>query len=169
MSEDLFRWVIAIAVVLACFAFVAQALALLALYKVAKATQDRVSPLADRAEPILDTARDILVENRPRIAAISTDAMEVARVARKQAVQISDLVDETAGRARVRIAQIDRKVDETVNMVENTGDAVKGAVLKPVREANAILAGVKAAVVTYAQGGRRPSVDHATQDEEMFI
>jgi hypothetical protein len=56
-----------------------------------------------------------------------------------------------------------------VVQVENVGGAVKGAVLKPVREANAIMAGVKAAVVTYAQGGRRPSVDNVTQDEEMFI
>jgi hypothetical protein len=37
-----------------------------------------------------------------------------------------------------------------------------------VREAGAVLAGVKAAVTSFANG-RRPTVDHITQDEEMFI
>jgi hypothetical protein len=41
-------------------------------------------------------------------------------------------------------------------------------VSKPVREASAVLAGVRAAVSTLANG-RRPTVDHITQDEEMFI
>ena len=48
------------------------------------------------------------------------------------------------------------------------GDNVKEAVLKPVREASGVLAGIKAAVTTLANG-RRPTLDHITQDEEMFI
>jgi len=169
MPDDVFRWVIAIAVVLACVAFLVQAAIAIAIYRVAKRTQEKVVPMVDRAEPILDTARQILIENRPRITEISTEAVEMAKTARKQAAQISELLDDATGRARVRIAQIDEKVEGTVEQVEQVGDAVKSAVLKPVREVNAVLAGVKAAVVTYAQGGRRPSVDHATQDEEMFI
>jgi hypothetical protein len=37
-----------------------------------------------------------------------------------------------------------------------------------VREATAVLAGVRAAVTTLV-ADRRPTVDHVTQDEEMFI
>ena len=40
--------------------------------------------------------------------------------------------------------------------------------MKPVREATAVFAGVKAAVSTLVDG-RRPTIDHITQDEEMFI
>lgn len=169
MPDDLFRWVIAIAVILACLAFLVQAAAAIALYRIAKKTQQKVMPLAERAEPILENARQLVIENRPRINEISIDAVEIARMARSQVAQIGEILDETTVRAKVRIEQIDRKVEETVVQVENVGGAVKGAVLKPVREANAIMAGVKAAVVTYAQGGRRPSVDNVTQDEEMFI
>lgn len=169
MPDDVFRWIIAIAVFLACLAFVAQAGAVIALYRIARKMQEKAMPLADKAAPILDTAREIVIENRPRITEISTDAVEIARTARKQATQIGAMLDDTAKRAQVRIAQIDRKVDQTVVQVEEVGDAVKGAVLKPVREVNALMAGVKAALVTYAQGGRRTSVDHITQDEEMFI
>lgn len=169
MPDDVFRLVVAIAVILACIAFLAQAAVAIALYRVAKRTQEKVVPMVDKAEPILDSARQILIENRPRITEISTEAVEAAKSARKQVIQIGQLLDDATGRARVRIAQIDEKVEGTVEQVEQVGGAVKTAVLKPVREVNAILAGVKAALVTYAQGGRRPSVDHATQDEEMFI
>jgi hypothetical protein len=41
-------------------------------------------------------------------------------------------------------------------------------VLRPVREANGIAAGIAAAVSTLMRG-RKSSVDSATQDEEMFI
>jgi hypothetical protein len=52
--------------------------------------------------------------------------------------------------------------------VQHVGNNIKSAAMKPVREASGVIAGVKAAVSTYAQG-RRASVDHVTQDEEMFI
>jgi F0F1-type ATP synthase membrane subunit b/b' len=169
MSDEAFRWVIAVAVILGCVAFLVQAGFVIALYRIAKRTQDKVVPLAERADPILASAQNILVENRPRITEMSTEALEMIKTTRQEVTRISNLLEETTVRARARIAEIDEKVIDTVEQVEQVGGAVKGAVLKPVREANAIMAGVKAAVVTYAQGGRRPSVDHATQDEEMFI
>jgi hypothetical protein len=158
-----------VAVGLGCVAFLVQAGFVIALYRITKKMQDKVVPLAERAEPILDSAQAVFVENRPRIAEMSTEALEVVKTTRKEVARISELLEETTVRAKARIAQIDETVEVTVEQVEQVGGAVKGAVLKPVREANAIMAGVKAAVVTYAQGGRRPSVDHATQDEEMFI
>ena len=56
-----------------------------------------------------------------------------------------------------------------MEQVEHASETVKSAVLKPVKEVNGMVAGVKAALNTYAQGGNRNSPEHATQDEEMFI
>ena len=168
-DEAVFRWVVAIGVILAAVAFLVQAGIAIALYRIATPMQAKVMPLADRAEPILDTTRQILEENRPRIAEISTRSVEIARSTREQVVKVGLLLDDASGRARERLAEIDQKVGDTVERVEHVGSAVKTAVLKPVQEANAIMAGIRAALVTYARGGRRPSVDHATQDEEMFI
>ena len=53
--------------------------------------------------------------------------------------------------------------------VEHATEAVKSAVTRPAKEVNGIVAGVKAALNTYAQGGNRNSPEHATQDEAMFI
>src|SRR5574340_1668703 len=164
-----FQWVITAAVVLACLAFLVQAGGVMAMYRVARRIEQRIAPLAERTGPILENARQMLDENRPHVNEIAIQAVEMAKTARYQTTKISELMDETSTRARIRIAQVDEKFDETVAQVEQVGGAVKGAVLRPVREANAVMAGGKAAVDTYIHGGRRSSVDTATQDEEMFI
>jgi methyl-accepting chemotaxis protein len=179
MSEDVFRLIVAAGVVLASVAFVAQAVVLLALYRVAKGSEgrmgdlvERFTPLTENAGPALQSIRSVLStmeENAPRISQISQDIATITRSAREQTSHIGMLVDDATDRATRRLMELDQGVDLAVAQVEQTGQAVKGAVLKPLREVNAVLIGLRTAVVTYAQGRRRPSVDHATQDEEMFI
>jgi len=176
MSEDVFRWVVSVGVILACIAFIGQALILAAVFrgvkeaqKAGKGIQGKVGPLVDRFHTILDSTSRILEENRPHVAEFTAEASVIAKVVRRQADRISELIDDTNARARTRIAQIDHAVDETIGQVEQVSETVKSAVLRPAKEVNGILNGVKAAVNTYAEGRRRPSVDHATQDEEMFI
>jgi methyl-accepting chemotaxis protein len=176
MPEDVFRWVIAVAVFMACIASVFQAVILAAMYragkeaqKAGKSAQSRIGPMVDRFDAILTASSKMLEENRPRIADITAETLVIAKTARQQAERISDLMDDASGRAKARIAQIDETVDHTVEQVEHATDAVKSAVLKPVKEVNGIVAGVKAALSMYAQGGNRNSPEHATQDEEMFI
>jgi hypothetical protein len=82
---------------------------------------------------------------------------------------LGSIIHDVSDRARERIDQIDRSVDNTVEHVEQVGEAVKRAALRPVREVNGLAAGISAALSTLVHGTRRSSVDHATQDEEMFI
>jgi len=117
---------------------------------------------------VLDSARGILDENRPRIAEISREAVAITRTGRKQVERLGELLHDAGDRARARLEQIDRTVESTVEQVEQVGDAVKRAALRPVREVNGIAAGISAAFSILARG-RKSSVDSATQDEEMFI
>ena len=176
MPDDVFRWVISVAVVVACIGSLWQAIVLAAIYragknahKAGKEAQNRIGPMVDRFEAILNSTSRILEENRPRIADITAETLVIAKTTRQQAERIGELINDANGRARNRIAQIDQTVDQTVAQVEHVSEAVRTAVMKPVKEVNGLLNGVKAAVTTYVQGGRRPSVEHATQDEEMFI
>jgi hypothetical protein len=183
MSEDVFRWVVSVGVLLACLASVWQALILAAVYragkeaqKAGKEAQAKLAPLVDRFDALLTTSTaflttsgKILEENRPRVAGITAEALVIAKTARQQAERIGEVIDDANGRAKARIAQIDQTVAHTVEQVDHASEAVKSAVMKPVKEVNGIVAGVKAALNTYAQGGNRNSPEHATQDEEMFI
>jgi methyl-accepting chemotaxis protein len=203
--------VVTAAVALASIAFVVQAMAMFALYRVARRMQQKVGPLADQAEPVigklgpmiseiglaaqrlgpmidkvglaagkvapvadrvesvLATANRIMEENRPRISELSGEAVEIVRSGREQVERIGELLHDAGDCARARLEQIDQAVESTVEQVGQVGDAVKRAVLRPVREVNGLAAGISAAVATLVHHSRKPSVDQATQDEEMFI
>jgi len=77
-------------------------------------------------------------------------------------------VKDASDRARAQVARIDGAVDQTVEQVQHASETVRHAMLKPVKQVDGIMHGIRAAISVVAQG-RRESVDHATQDEEMFI
>lgn len=175
MPEDTFRWVVAGGVSLAALCFLGMVVVLILLYRIASRVQMRVDSAVTGIEPILETTRALARENGPKITMIASRAVEIAAnakdisdVARDQAHRFAEVGRDAADRAKAQIARVDAVVDETVEQVHNAGDNMKAAVLKPVREAGAVLAGVKAAVESLANG-RRPTVDHIIQDEEMFI
>ena len=189
MPEDVFHIVITVAVALACLAFVVQAGVVIALYGVIRAVKERVLPLVDqvstittravpvidRVSPTLETAgrvlastQKIIEDARPRVAEISTEAVAIARSGRQQVERVGALLADASEKGIIDQPSA-HSVDETVEQLENAGEAVKRAVTRPVREVNGLAAGISAAVSALVHGSRRPSVDHATQDEEMFI
>jgi methyl-accepting chemotaxis protein len=211
MSEDAFRIVVTVAVILACIAFIVQSFVVVAFFGVVRKMQQKMAPVIekgeamatvavplmekvkplvdqtaavfekaapvlektgpaiDRVTAILASTHQIIEENRPRIAEMASNATTIVKSGREQAENLSNLLQDTSVRARARIEQIDRSVDNTVEQVEQIGDNVKRAAMRPVREMNAIGAAISATVSTLIRGSRRSSVDHATQDEEMFI
>src|SRR5689334_14701422 len=197
MPDDIFRIVITVAVALACLAFLVQAGVAIALYRVASRMQKKIFPLVDRADalvkqaapivakagpvidragPAIDSARGILTktetiieEVRPRITEISAEAVAIAKSSRRQVERVGELLEDAGSRAKERLEQIDHSVDNTVEHLEQAGDVMRRAVLRPVREVNGLAAGISAAVSTLVHGSRKSSVASATQDEEMFI
>ncbi len=168
MSDDIFRLVIAGGVVLAGLCFLAQTITMMVLLKTVNRLKDKIEPLAEKTGPILELVRSGANELMPRLMLISADAVEISRNAREQVNRVGELLTDFSIRAKAQVARIDGAVEQTVGNVQHAGESVKDAVLKPVREVNGVLAGIKTAISVYSHG-RRQSVDHATQDEEMFI
>jgi methyl-accepting chemotaxis protein len=175
MSEEAFRWVLAVGAGIATLCVIAMAAAAVALYKVASKVEGHIDDVKTRALPIMDSVRRVAEDNAPGLTAITGSAAEIAAnakaisvIAKDQACRFGEVGRDIADRTRAQVARVDAAVDDTVEQVHHAGDNVKAAVMKPVREASAVLAGVRAAVVTLVDG-RRPTVDHITQDEEMFI
>jgi hypothetical protein len=175
MPEETFRWAVAGGVAIATFCILIMAVVSAMLYRVVSKVSARMNEMTARVEPIIDTVRKLADENGPKITTlttnvveISTNAKDISGLAKDQAHHFAEVGRDLTDRAKAQIARVDAVMDETVEQVQHAGDNVKAAVLKPVREASAVLAGVKAAVTTLANG-RRPTIDHITQDEEMFI
>jgi hypothetical protein len=168
MSDDTFKWVIAAGVAIAALCFVAQAISTMIMLRTVNRIKDKIEPLADKTEPILELVRSSMTELIPRMMAVSADVVELSKSAREQVNHLGGVLTDLAEQAKAQVARIDGAVESTVGSVQHAGESVKDAVLKPVREVNGVLAGIKTAISVYSHG-RRQSVDHATQDEEMFI
>jgi len=168
MSEDTFRWVITAGVGLSWLMMAVMAGATLGIYRASKRLEEKVTPLLEKAGVVVDKARSIIDEAAPKIRDMVDKAQEMTATAREQVMRLDALVTETSERARLQIDRIEIAVDDTVNRVQETTHAVQSTVLKPVREVNGVVSGLRAAIATLARGNRA-SVDHATQDEEMFI
>jgi hypothetical protein len=175
MPVETFRWVIAGGVAIATLCILTMAVVTILLYRIVSRVQARMDGVAASVEPLIDTVRQIASENAPKISSITTRAVEIATnakeisdLANEQAHRFAQVGRDIADRTKAQIARVDAVMDETVERVHQAGDNAKAAVLKPVREAGAVIAGVRAAFFTLASG-RRPTVDHITQDEEMFI
>lgn len=175
MPEETFRWAVTVGVAIATLCILIMAVMTILLYRVASRMQSRVMAVSEHLEPILESVRRLTAENGPKINTIASNAVEISDnakdisvVAKDQAHRFAEVGRDLADRTKAQIARVDAVVDETVAQVHQAGDAVKVAVKKPVREASAVIAGVKAAVTTLVDG-KRPTIDHLTQDEEMFI
>jgi hypothetical protein len=175
MPEETFRWVITGGVAIATLCILTMAVVAVLLYRIVSRVQVRMDGVVERVEPIIDTVRQIASESAPKISSITTRAVEIATnakeisdLANEQAHRFAEVGRDIADRTKAQIARVDAVMDETVEQVHHAGDNVKAAVLKPVREAGAVIAGVRAALFSLASG-RRPTVDHIIQDEEMFI
>jgi len=130
---------------------------------------DKVGVLVEKGSAILTNTNRVIEETRPRIAEITGETVAIARSGREQVERLGSLLHDAGERARTRLEQIDQTVENTVEQVEQVGDSLKRAVVKPVKGVNGLAAGISAAVSTLVHGSRKSSVDSATQDEEMFI
>ncbi len=175
MPEETFRWAITGGVAIAVLCILTMAIVAILLYRIVSKVQGRVDEMTARVEPIIETVRKLAAENAPKIsvlvsnvADISLNAKDISILAKDQAHRFAEVGRDMADRTKAQIARVDAVMDDTVAQVHHAGDTVKAAVRKPVREATAVLAGVRAAVTTLVDG-KRPTIDHLTQDEEMFI
>ncbi len=168
MSEDTFRIVVSSGVFIAVLCLMIQAAVVVLIYKTFKRSQIKVNVLIDKAEPILETVRGVMQDVRPKIDTVTTDAVDIVRIGKEQVSRIGELVQDFSERAKIQVARIDGAVDDTVDHVQSATGATKEVLMKPVRELDGIFSGIRAALSVYARPGKS-SVDHATQDEEMFI
>jgi ABC-type transporter Mla subunit MlaD len=168
MSDNAFRWVITIGVAASWVTTMVMAVAILWIYRSSKRMEERVGLLLEKASPVLESARSLVDDARPRIQEMIARAAEITTSARDQVVRLDALMTETSDCVRIQIERIDAVVGDAVNRVQETTAAVQSTILKPVREVNGVVSGFRAAFSALARGNRA-SVDHATQDEEMFI
>ncbi len=168
MQSETALVLLSIAVAVSSLSLLIQAVASWRVYQSVRKLQEEVSPLIPRARAAIEQA-----ETTFRQAA--TELHEAANLARELMASVQEQVDgidrarqELAAQWRVQSERIDLVLEDILGRVQEAVGVLHGTVMRPVREVSGMVAGVKAALQTLLLA-RRPTVDRATHDDEMFI
>jgi hypothetical protein len=167
--------VMTVFVVVSAVALCIQAGLLFGIYKAARTIQEQTASMMPRVQSILAKAESTIDESRKNVVDITAKANEIAGktnelldMGKAQMVKLDDVITDASQRAKVQLERAEIVVDDTMTRVHQSVTAVHAGILKPVREIQAVTAGISAAVQHLLRGGR-PSVAQATHDDEMFI
>lgn len=169
MENQTLLWVIAGFVALAGLSMFFQMVAMLGLYRQVKAMQEKVLPLIPRAESLLEHARATVETSHAEIKQISAKTHLILDSTKDQLSRVEAVVTDASARAKVQLEKAEFVLDDTMTRVHETVAVLQGGVLKPLKEINGLVTGVRAGFGTLFSGSKRPNVVNATQDEEMFI
>jgi uncharacterized protein YoxC len=121
MTEELFRWVVAAGVGLACLAMVVQAIVLLMFYRSIRKIQEHAGPFLERVDPVLRKAEPMM----DRVGAVLEKvgpALEKAGPVFEKAIPVLENIGAVADKAGNLVVSVNRIVDETRPRVAEISD-----------------------------------------------
>lgn len=168
MDERTLLIVLIIFVALAAIAMLIQAGTLLGLFLVARKLQEKVMPIIPEVEKIVGVTRRTVEGVEKHIDKIGESSNAILDTTKQQLAKVDELLSDATTRAKVQMERAEMVLDDTMARVQDTVSYVQSGVVRPVREVYGVWAGIRTALAHIGRGGR-PTVDHATADEEMFI
>jgi hypothetical protein len=168
MDEHTLIILLTIFVGLTAVAMLIQAWTLLRLFLVARKLQEKVTPLIPQVEGVVSVTRQTIERVEKHIEKIGSTTGSILDQTKQQLAKVDELLTDATTRAKVQMERAEMVLDDTMTRVQKTVSIVQSGVLRPVREVHGVLAGIRTALAHLGRAGR-PTVDHATSDEEMFI
>ena len=155
-------------VALTAIAMVAQAIAVLGMVRVARQTQEKVNTFLPEAAKVLDSAQRAIDQTTKFLNDANTRTADILDSTKSQLTKLDVLLTDATARAQAQMDRVELVLDDAMSRTQQTVAVVQRGILSPIREVNGMLTGLRTAIMTLARGSR-PTVDHATADEEMFI
>ena len=142
---------------------------LIALYLGFRDLQVRVQGLLDRdLHPLLTSARSLLESTRKEVDRLTGTLEHLSQGARTQMGRVDKVMGEASDRARLQVVRVDQLVADVFGRIERSVEFMEKSLVRPVRELEAFLHGLRVAM-DHLVGRRRRTPERATQDEELFI
>jgi len=156
------------AVIISGIALLMNACASIGIFLSVRKLQRDVAPLIPDVKATLVQAQTTLAEAARDVREVTDRAKDVLHSAQVQIDYFDQAKGEMITHLKVQSERVELVLDDVLSRVQETVSVISGTVLRPVREVSGIVSGVKAAVQALMLG-RRPTVDRATHDDEMFI
>lgn len=161
-------------VALTAVALLAQAVVLLLTFlrlrRLHQQVADLLQQLNDRIDPLLYRLEDIVRNMQTNSLRILDDVAAIANTARGQAEKFDQVTDDLTLRLRRQIIRLDELLGRAVDALETVGEKVGRTLAGPVREAVAVVHGVRTALDFLAQrrAANKPA-EPGAKEEELFI
>jgi hypothetical protein len=175
MDQQTLLIILTIFVALAALAMLIQMGTLIGLFLVAKKLQQQVTDLMPQVNAIIGVGKktaDVTLRTvetaEKHIDRIGATSGAILDVTKQQVAKIDDLLSDATTRAKVQLERAEMVLDDSMGKAQETVSIVQRTILRPVRELNGVVTGIRTSLAHLSRGGR-PTVDHATSDEEMFI
>jgi hypothetical protein len=168
MDDHLLLILLTVFVFLAAISLLGQAVALINLFFVARNLKTKIMAVWPEIESIIGSSKRTVDKAEHHIATIGASSVAILEVTKQQLTKVDELLTDASTRAKVQMERAEMVMDDTMTRVQETVSVVQRGVLRPVREVHGIVAGLRMAISHLAKSSR-PTVDHATSDEEMFI
>lgn len=170
MDDNLLRIFIAVTT----FAVVIQAGILVGLYLAVRKSTAKMEALAtevtSKTLPTVQTVQNMLVELRPKIEVLTTNAAESSNMVRNQLARIDATLTDALDRTRLQVIRADELLNRTMDKVEETSEVVHKTVISPLRQVNGLMAALSTGVgVFLGQKRRHPRNGAGVPQDEMFI
>ena len=134
-----------------------------------KATESYAKQTLTEIEGNVKNAGDRTVDRvEKHVEKIGATSGAILDTAKQQLAKVDELLTDASKRAKVQMDRAEMVLDDSMTRVQQTVSYVQSGVVRPVREVYGVLAGIRTTLSHLGRGGR-PTVDHATSDEEMFI
>ena len=156
------------AVIISGIALLMNACASIGIFLSVRKLQRDVAPLIPDVKATLMQAQTTLADTARDVREVTDRAKDVPEPLPGRERHDNQAKGEIITHLKVQSERVELVLDDVLSRVQETVSVISGTVLRPVREVSGIVSGVKAAVQALLLG-RRPTVDRATHDDEMFI
>ena len=168
MDQQALLIILIVFVAVAAFALVIQMGAMLALFLIARKLQNQLMGVWPELQSIIGSTRRTTESVERHVEKIGNTSTAILDTTKLQVGKIDELLTDATVRAKVQLERAEMVLDDTMGRAQNTVSIVQRTVLRPIREINGVLTGIRTSIAHLGKGGR-PTVDHVTSDEEMFI
>jgi hypothetical protein len=168
MDQNTLLILLIIFVAVSAVALFIQAITLVGLFLVARDVRTKLIGVWPEIQEIIGTSKRTIERVEKHIDKIGSTSSEILNVTKQQLAKVDELLSDATIRAKVQMERAEMVLDDTMTRVTQTVSLVQRGVVRPVREVQGVVSGIRTALQYLGRGGR-PTVDHATSDEEMFI
>lgn len=138
------------------------------LTKLAARSERLLNDVEGRLPALLNESESLLRDSRAKIEIAGDHMVEISGLARDQMRRADELFGEITDRARLQVARVDQALASAFDRVEETTSMVRNTIVRPIRDAAAIVHGVRTGLDFFLRRRASPPV-LTPQDEEMFI